>query len=106
MYIRRATPDIRSEAMEESRDFYGLLGFEEVMNLGWVMTLASPSNPTAQVTFMSHDKTAPVVPEDPGAASPRLCGCQEERSFLCRRHRADQSVARISRRAPSRRRGS
>ncbi|MFD0901714.1 VOC family protein [Actinomadura sediminis] len=56
-------PDIRSEAMEESRDFYGLLGFEEVMNLGWVMTLASPSNPTAQVTFMTHDETAPVVPD-------------------------------------------
>ena len=63
MSIRRAMPDIRSEAMEESRDFYGLLGFEEVMNLGWAMTLASPSNPTAQVTFMSHDKTAPVVPD-------------------------------------------
>lgn len=63
MSIRRAMPDIRSDAMEESRDFYGLLGFEEVMNLGWVMTLASPSNPTAQVTFMNHDKTAPVVPD-------------------------------------------
>ncbi|MFI0774565.1 VOC family protein [Streptomyces sp. NPDC021212] len=63
MSIRRVMPDIRSETMEESRDFYGLLGFEEVMNLGWVMTLASPSNPTAQVTFMSHDETAPVVPD-------------------------------------------
>ncbi len=63
MSIRRAMPDIRSEAMAESRDFYGLLGFEEVMNLGWVMTLASPSNPTAQVTLMSHDATAPVVPD-------------------------------------------
>jgi hypothetical protein len=49
--------------MEETRDFYGLLGFEEVMNHSWVMTLASPSNPTAQVTFMSHVKTAPVVPD-------------------------------------------
>ncbi|TDD79001.1 VOC family protein [Actinomadura rubrisoli] len=63
MSIRRVMPDIRSEAMEESRYFYGLLGFEEVMNHGWVMTLASPSNPTAQVTFMSHDATAPVVPD-------------------------------------------
>lgn len=63
MSIRRVMPDIRSEAMEESGDFYGLLGFEEVMNHGWVMTLASPSNPTAQVTFMSHDKSAPVVPD-------------------------------------------
>ncbi|MFD5697324.1 VOC family protein [Streptomyces lasiicapitis] len=63
MSIRRVMPDIQSEALEESRDFYGLLGFEEVMNLGWVMTLASPANPTAQVTFMNHDKSAPVVPD-------------------------------------------
>ena len=63
MSIRRAVPDIRSDAMEASRDFYGLLGFEEVMDQGWVMTLASPANPTAQVSLMSHDKTAPVVPD-------------------------------------------
>ena len=63
MTIRRVMPDIESEAMEESRDCYVRLGFEEVMNLGWVMTLASPSNPTAQVTFMSRDRSAPVVPD-------------------------------------------
>ncbi|GAB2802848.1 VOC family protein [Streptomyces daliensis] len=63
MSVRRVMPDIASEAVEESRDFYGLLGFEEVMNHGWVVTLASPENPTAQVTFMTHDKTAPVVPD-------------------------------------------
>jgi uncharacterized glyoxalase superfamily protein PhnB len=63
MSVRRVMPDIQSDALEESRDFYGLLGLEEVMNLGWVMTLASPSNPTAQVTFMSHDATAPVTPD-------------------------------------------
>ncbi|MER5970992.1 VOC family protein [Streptomyces sp. NPDC002055] len=63
MSVRRVVPDIRSEALGESRDFYGLLGFEEVMNLGWVMTLASPTNPTAQVTFMGEDRTAPVVPD-------------------------------------------
>lgn len=63
MSVRRVVPDIQSEAMEESRDFYLLLGLEEVMNLGWVMTLASPSNPTAQVIFMSRDETAPVQPD-------------------------------------------
>ncbi|MGR6920071.1 VOC family protein [[Actinomadura] parvosata] len=63
MSVRRVMPDIRSEAMEESRDFYALLGFEEVMNLGWVMTLASPTAPTAQVTFISQDRSAPVVPD-------------------------------------------
>ncbi|WP_214409440.1 VOC family protein [Sphaerisporangium fuscum] len=63
MEIRRVVPDIRSEALEESRDFYGRLGFVEVMNQGWVMTLASPSNPTAQVTFMGPDATAAVHPD-------------------------------------------
>lgn len=63
MSVRRVVPDIPSDALEESRTFYGLLGFEEVMNLGWVMTLASPSNPTAQLTFMTEDRTAPLVPD-------------------------------------------
>ncbi|RII17803.1 Glyoxalase-like domain protein [Streptomyces sp. YIM 130001] len=63
MTIRRVMPDIRTEAVQESKDFYNRLGFEEVMDLGWVITYASPSNPTAQVTFMTHDATAPVVPD-------------------------------------------
>ncbi|WP_092527897.1 VOC family protein [Amycolatopsis arida] len=56
-------PIIQSEPAPESREFYGLLGFEEVMNLGWIMTLASPSSPTAQISVMSSDKTAPVTPD-------------------------------------------
>ncbi|MEU6119047.1 VOC family protein [Streptomyces sp. NPDC047117] len=63
MAVRRVVPNVPSEAMEESRDFYGLLGFEEVMNLGWITTLASPSQPAAQVSFMTADRTAPVVPD-------------------------------------------
>ncbi|MGW1073136.1 VOC family protein [Streptomyces sp. NPDC002537] len=63
MAVRRVVPDVRSDALEESREFYGLLGFEEAMNLGWIMTLVSPSNPTAQVSFLSRDMTAPVVPD-------------------------------------------
>ncbi|MGW1883129.1 VOC family protein [Streptomyces sp. NPDC001970] len=63
MSARRVVPDIPSRAMDESRAFYGLLGFEEVMNHGWVMTLTSPDNPTAQITFSTGDKTAPVVPD-------------------------------------------
>ncbi|GFE13423.1 glyoxalase [Streptomyces glebosus] len=63
MPIRRVVPDIHSDDLDGSRTFYGLLGFEEVMNLGWVMTLASPANPTAQLIFMTHDKTAPVTPD-------------------------------------------
>ncbi|GAB2524849.1 VOC family protein [Nocardiopsis aegyptia] len=63
MSVRRVVPNVRSEAVPESREFYGLLGFEEVMNHGWIMTLASPSHPAAQVSFMTEDATAPVAPD-------------------------------------------
>ncbi|MFI0422830.1 VOC family protein [Spongiactinospora sp. 9N601] len=63
MSIRRAVPDITTEAMDESRAFYRRLGFTEVMNLGWVVTLASPDNPTAQVILMTRDETAPAQPD-------------------------------------------
>ncbi|MFG2952075.1 VOC family protein [Streptomyces adustus] len=63
MAVRRVVPNIQSEAAQESREFYGLLGFEEVMNHGWIMTLASPSSPAAQISVMTSDKTAPVAPD-------------------------------------------
>ncbi|AZM93895.1 VOC family protein [Streptomyces sp. W1SF4] len=63
MAARRVVPNIQSAAVQESREFYGLLGFEEVMNHGWIMTLASPSSPAAQVSFMTCDKTAPIAPD-------------------------------------------
>ena len=49
-------PNIRSERPGDTRDFYvDLLGFEVAMDLGWVATLASPSNPSVQVTIVSSD---------------------------------------------------
>ncbi|RDI33817.1 glyoxalase/bleomycin resistance protein/dioxygenase superfamily protein [Rhodococcus sp. AG1013] len=63
MTIRRVVPDIHAKSLDDSRDFYAALGFAEVMNQGWVMTMASPSNPTAQVTLMGDDVTAPVHPD-------------------------------------------
>ncbi|WP_017624898.1 VOC family protein [Nocardiopsis chromatogenes] len=63
MAVRRVVPNVRSQSAKESRRFYGLLGFEEVMNLEWVVTLASPAAPTAQVNLMTDDATAPVVPD-------------------------------------------
>ncbi|MGW4080804.1 VOC family protein [Streptomyces asiaticus] len=63
MTVRRVVPNVRSAAMRENREFYGLLGLDEVMNLGWVMTLASPTNPTAQIGVMTDDRTGPVVPD-------------------------------------------
>ncbi|MET7774049.1 VOC family protein [Nocardia sp. NPDC005366] len=55
MGIRRATPDIRTDDLERSRDFYRLLGFEEVMDLGWAVSMASPTNPTAQILLLGRE---------------------------------------------------
>ena len=62
MTIRRVVPDITSERIDESRDFYvGLLGFRVAMDMGWVVTLASPVNPTAQITLMRGDGSPRAV---------------------------------------------
>jgi catechol 2,3-dioxygenase-like lactoylglutathione lyase family enzyme len=54
--IKRAVPNIRSAQAAESRDFFvELLGFEVAMDLGWVLTLASPANPSTQVSIISND---------------------------------------------------
>ncbi|MFB7908365.1 VOC family protein [Kitasatospora sp. NPDC056076] len=63
MAVRRVVPNIQSQDAQQSKDFYGLLGFEEVMNHGWIVTLASPASPTVQISFMSSDRTAPVTPD-------------------------------------------
>jgi uncharacterized glyoxalase superfamily protein PhnB len=64
MSIRRVVPDIQSDRFRESREFYvEVLGFEVGMEMDWVMTLVSPTNPTAQVTLISQDASAAVQPE-------------------------------------------
>ncbi len=62
--IRRVVPDITSDRMEESREFYvGFLGFEMAMNMGWIMTFISPSNPTAQVTVVQRKESSKPHPD-------------------------------------------
>jgi uncharacterized glyoxalase superfamily protein PhnB len=57
--ITRAVPNIRSNRPAETRDFFlDLLGFEVAMDLGWVVTLVSPTNPSAQVTIVGNDDMA------------------------------------------------
>ncbi|MFJ8533149.1 VOC family protein [Streptomyces sp. NPDC093591] len=66
MTIRRIVPNVHvgsEAAVRTNQDFYGLLGFEEVMHMGWVMTMASPANPTAQISFFTEERTAHVVPD-------------------------------------------
>ena len=64
MKIRRVVPDISSDHLDESRDFYaGFLGFQIAMDMGWVITFASKSNPTAQVTVMRSQPAGAVHPQ-------------------------------------------
>ena len=63
MRIRRIVPDIQTDRLEESRDFYeNLIGLEVRMDLGWIVGLTSTSNETVQLQLMIRDETAPVVP--------------------------------------------
>jgi catechol 2,3-dioxygenase-like lactoylglutathione lyase family enzyme len=57
--ISRAVPNIKSDRPAETRDFFvELLGFDVAMDLGWVVTLASPTNPAVQVTIIGNDDMA------------------------------------------------
>ena len=57
-------PNIASDKPDACRDFYvGLLGFQVAMDMGWIVTFVSPSNPTAQVSVLREDASAPVVPQ-------------------------------------------
>ena len=59
MTINRAVPNIRSGRPGETRDFFvDLLGFEVAMDMDWVVTLASPTNSSAQVTIIGNDDMA------------------------------------------------
>jgi catechol 2,3-dioxygenase-like lactoylglutathione lyase family enzyme len=63
MNIRRVVPDIRSRRLPESREFYvDFLGFDVAMDMGFVMTFASPGNPTAQITVLQDDGGSAPMP--------------------------------------------
>ena len=52
-------PNIQSQRPAESRDFFvELLGFEVAMDMGWIVTVASPTNPSVQVSIIANDDPA------------------------------------------------
>jgi catechol 2,3-dioxygenase-like lactoylglutathione lyase family enzyme len=64
MAIKRTVPDFATEDIATATAFYvDVLGFHVVMDMGWIVTLSDPANPTAQLSLMTHDATAPVVPD-------------------------------------------
>jgi catechol 2,3-dioxygenase-like lactoylglutathione lyase family enzyme len=62
--VRRVVPDLASRSLEAAQGFYGeVLGLQPVMDHGWIITLADPERPDAQLSLMTHDQTAPVIPD-------------------------------------------
>lgn len=52
MAIRRVVPNLAAGDVRRTRDFYvGLLGFDVAMDMGWIVTLVSPSVETAQLSL-------------------------------------------------------
>ncbi len=63
MSVQRVVPDLLSLSLEDAKGFYErVLGLAPVMDHGWIVTLADPSRPGVQISLMTHDETAPVVP--------------------------------------------
>ena len=64
MSIRRIVPDIKSQSLAESRAFYvDFLGLELAMDMGFVMTFVSPTNPTAQISVVRDDGGSTLLPD-------------------------------------------
>lgn len=62
--VQRVVPDLASRSLEEGERFYSqVLGLQPVMDHGWIVTLADPDQPGSQISLMTHDTTAPVVPD-------------------------------------------
>ena len=64
MGVRRIIPDLASRSLDVARAFYAdVLGLQAVMDHGWIVTLADPERPEAQLSLMTHDETASVIPD-------------------------------------------
>jgi catechol 2,3-dioxygenase-like lactoylglutathione lyase family enzyme len=64
MSVKRIVTDITSKHIDASRQFYvDVLGLEVAMDMGFVVTLVSPTNPTAQVTLMRDDGSSSILPQ-------------------------------------------
>jgi catechol 2,3-dioxygenase-like lactoylglutathione lyase family enzyme len=59
--VKRIPPNIRSGNPAVGQEFYtDILGLEVVTDMGWVVTFASPENPTAQLTIIDAVRRFPI----------------------------------------------
>jgi len=62
MSMLRVVPNITTDCLEDSREFYTkLFGVEVAMDMDWIVTLVSPENPVAQISLVQgkRSKSAP-----------------------------------------------
>ncbi|SFW38758.1 Uncharacterized conserved protein PhnB, glyoxalase superfamily [Sinomicrobium oceani] len=58
--IRRIVPNIYSDNMARSKEFYiDFLGMELAMDMGWILTFTSEENRTAQVSVFENTRKEP-----------------------------------------------
>jgi predicted enzyme related to lactoylglutathione lyase len=56
MNVSRIVPNINSTDPAASKPFYeDVLGLRVAMDMGWIITFASPAHPTAQVSVVASD---------------------------------------------------
>ena len=64
MSVKRIVPDIKSKDLDAGRQFYvDVLGLEVAMDMGFIVTLVSPTNPTAQVSLVRDDGSSAILPQ-------------------------------------------
>ena len=64
MRVKRIVPDIKSKDLDASRQFYvDVLDLEVAMDMGFIVTLVSPTHPTAQVSLMRDDESSAILPQ-------------------------------------------
>ncbi|MGI8406406.1 MAG: VOC family protein [Thermomicrobiales bacterium] len=62
MAIYRVVPNLQTSGVDDNRTFYiDFLGFDQLMDLGWIATYGAPEVPTAQISVIERDATAPML---------------------------------------------
>jgi predicted enzyme related to lactoylglutathione lyase len=64
MSVRRIVPNVQAQRLGESKEFYvQVIGLDLAMDMEWIATFVSPANPTAQISVLTRDATAPEHPD-------------------------------------------
>src|SRR3954471_20644031 len=64
MSVSRIVPNINTADPAASKPFYeGVLGLDTAMDMGWIITFASPSNPMAQASVVGSASRAEPHPD-------------------------------------------